>query len=55
MNEDKEQLDSFHAKKEAELPKYETPKVVTFSEDELLSKLGPAQACSPFGGAVFGC
>ena len=37
------------------LPMYEAPRVITFSEDELLAKLGPAQACSPFGGAVLGC
>jgi len=28
---------------------------VTFSGDDLLKELGPAQACSPFGGAVLGC
>ena len=37
------------------LPEYEAPRIVTYSEDKLLSKLGPAQACSPFAGSVFGC
>ena len=38
-----------------EVPGYEPPKVVTYSGDELLKELGPAQACSPFGGSVIGC
>jgi hypothetical protein len=37
------------------LPKYQAPQIITFSEDELLAKLGPAQACSPYSGAVVGC
>ncbi len=40
---------------EKSLPKYEAPKVVTYSGDDLLKELGPAQACSPFGGSVLGC
>lgn len=43
------------AKEEKNLPEYESPKVITYSGDELLARLGPAQACSPFGGAVIGC
>jgi len=42
-------------KKEAAKSDYEPPRVVTFSGDDLLKELGPAQACSPFGGAVLGC
>ncbi len=41
--------------KQENLPEYEAPKIITYSEDELLAKLGPAQACSPFAGSVFGC
>lgn len=26
---------------------YETPKIITYSEDDILEELGPAQACSP--------
>ncbi len=26
---------------------YETPKVITYSEEEIIEILGPAQACSP--------
>jgi len=31
-----------HMKKE-----YEAPKVITYSEDEIIELLGPAQTCSP--------
>jgi hypothetical protein len=27
---------------------YETPKVITYSEDEILELIGPAQTCSPY-------
>ena len=30
-------------------PSYEEPKVITYSGDELLKELGPAQACRAFG------
>ena len=30
-------------------PLYEEPKVITYSGDELLKELGPAQACRAFG------
>jgi len=43
------------SEEENTLPKYESPKVVTYSGDELLTKLGPAQACNGFAGAVVGC
>ncbi len=36
-------------------PKFEPPKVITYSGDELLEDLGPAHACSPFSGSVVGC
>ena len=26
---------------------YEAPKVITYSEDEIIEMLGPAQTCSP--------
>ncbi len=32
--------------KEKELV-YEAPKVITYSEDEIIELLGPAQTCSP--------
>ncbi|MFC1572824.1 hypothetical protein ACFL6M_04415 [Candidatus Eisenbacteria bacterium] len=28
------------------LPCYETPKLVTFREDDILEEMGPAQACT---------
>ena len=28
-------------------PTYEAPKVITYSEDEIIELLGPAQTCSP--------
>lgn len=41
-----------HEKEVKELEKkdiieYEVPEVVTYSEDDILEELGPAQACSP--------
>jgi hypothetical protein len=26
---------------------YEPPKIITYSEDDILDEIGPAQACSP--------
>ncbi len=34
---------------ERKLPEYETPKVVTYTDEELLDELGPAQTGSPLG------
>ncbi len=36
-------------------PKFEPPKVITYSGDDILEELGPAHACNPFSGAVVGC
>ena len=30
-----------------ETKQYEAPQVITYSEDEIIEMLGPAQACSP--------
>lgn len=30
--------------------KYEPPRIITYSADDILEELGPAQACSPFSG-----
>ena len=35
--------------KEKELPKYEPPQVVTYTGDEILEELGPAETCSYHG------
>ena len=35
--------------------KFEPPKVITYSGDDILEELGPAHACSPFSGAVVAC
>jgi hypothetical protein len=43
---------------ESERPKkkrFEPPKVITYSGDDLLEELGPAHACSPFSGSVVSC
>jgi len=32
-------------KKNKDLMEYETPEIVTYSEDDILEELGPAQAC----------
>jgi hypothetical protein len=29
------------------IKEYESPKVITFSEDEIIEILGPAQTCAP--------
>jgi hypothetical protein len=29
------------------VPEYEAPEVVTYHEDDILERLGPAQACTP--------
>jgi hypothetical protein len=39
---------------EGQLPPYESPRVVTYRDDDLLAELGPAQACS-FSHSVVGC
>jgi hypothetical protein len=28
--------------------KYEPPRIITYTSDDILEELGPAQACSPF-------
>jgi hypothetical protein len=33
--------------KEEGISLYETPKIITFSNDDILEEIGPAQACSP--------
>jgi len=33
---------------EEKKPTYEAPKVVTYSEDEIMEQLGPAQTCASF-------
>ena len=55
MEKEKIQKESFTKESKATVPEYEPPKVVTYSGDDLLSELGPAQACNPFGGSVLGC
>lgn len=32
------------------MPEYEIPQVVTYTDEEILEELGPAQACSYGGG-----
>ena len=36
-------------------PKFEPPKVITYSGDDILEALGPAHACSPFTGSIVAC
>ena len=35
--------------------KFEPPKVITYSGDDILDELGPAHACNPFSGSVVAC
>jgi len=32
--------------------KYEPPRIITYSSDDILEELGPANACSPFAGPM---
>lgn len=32
--------------KEDQISKYESPKIVTYTRDEILAEVGPAQACT---------
>ncbi len=41
--------------RERKKPKFEPPKVITYSGDDVLEELGPAHACNPFSGAVVEC
>jgi hypothetical protein len=34
------------ARRMKEVPKYESPRIVTYSEADILKELGPAQACT---------
>ena len=33
--------------KEKIIPKYERPRIITYTQDDILEQIGPAQACSP--------
>jgi hypothetical protein len=33
---------------EKPVPTYETPKIITYTSEEILEEIGPANACSPF-------
>ena len=33
--------------KEVKKPNYEQPRIITYSKEEILEELGPAQACAP--------
>jgi len=39
--------DQINNKKQDKKQKYIPPKIVTYSEKEILEHIGPAQACSP--------
>ncbi len=53
MNEEKEKNSA--GKHSKQNPEYETPTIISYSEEELLNEIGPIQACSGFGGSVIGC
>ena len=53
MNKEKEEGKTKRAqKRKKKQPVYEEPKVITYSGDELLKEMGPAQACRGFGCSV---
>ena len=33
--------------KEKSITVYETPKIITYSKEDILEEIGPAQACAP--------
>ena len=33
--------------KEERIPVYQTPAIITYSKEDILEELGPAQACAP--------
>ncbi len=35
-------------KKEEPVPEYVPPRIVTYTREQILEQIGPAQACSPF-------
>jgi hypothetical protein len=35
-------------------PRYEPPKIATYTSEEILEQIGPAQACSPSPGCPIG-
>jgi len=41
--------------REKKKARFEPPKVITYSGDDILEELGPAHACNPFSGAVVSC
>ncbi len=41
--------------RDSKKPILESPKVITYSGDNILEELGPAHACSPFSGSVVSC
>ncbi len=50
-----EAAQSHAASRDAKKPILESPKVITYSGDNILEELGPAHACSPFSGSVVSC
>ncbi len=41
--------------RDSKKPILESPKVITYSGDNILEELGPAHACSPYSGSVVSC
>jgi len=33
--------------KEKVIPRYERPRIITYTQEDILEQIGPAQACSP--------
>lgn len=52
--EDKKIITARNSEETKILPKYEPPRVVTYTEEEILEQIGPAQACSPSPGNFVG-
>jgi len=42
---EKKKLDESKELKQNELPKYKSPKIITYTNKEILEEIGPVQAC----------
>jgi len=43
----KKEFNIYKDNKDIQKPEYESPEIITYTEDEIIEQIGPAQACSP--------
>jgi hypothetical protein len=44
---EKKELNEDKVSKQKKVPKYEPPKIISYTSKEIIEQIGPAQACSP--------